>query len=451
VSLRRILAVVAAIWLSACGARCPEIADAKRALVERTAIAPGPHAQVRIPLDRANAFLAELLHDQPLAVPIELPHLGPIALPARALTAVAREVRLRPAPPDRVRFALRIEIDDAHQPVTTLAVETEVTPVLVRDHGVTELVAGFGPENFVAVRPELTPGSERALGDAIARWLPPAVTDRLPRSVLDRAAGELAGHLTGAAYQLLQATLLRRLGEVTRLRLRLPDLPIASAALRSSSAPSESLTVDLVTDLPVRRGLSADSPPGDEVMVRISGSTATELANWAIDHGHLPRWYTRSLEPAPGGEFRPRLDYLAEDRIRPVKIHVFQDRGGCSYFQVGLRLALRIVDQRGPADAARGADGTAPPGADELEVSTLDQIVEQAKASPVIGVALWLKQLIQGSVDRSRRAAAHTRLTLGGRTFTTRAVRAAVDHDELEFELRLSSDAPPQATQPIVR
>ncbi len=428
---RRVLVMIAAGWLAGCGSRCPEIAATRRALVERTAIAPGPHVEVRSPLDRANAFIAELLRDQPLAVPIELPGLG-LALSSHELTAVAREVRVRPALPDRIRFAIRIEIEDAQQPVTTLAVETEVTPTVARGNGITELVTGFGPENLIAVTPELGPRAERALGDAIARWLPPVVRDRLPRSVLDRGARELASYLTGRAYRVLQATLLRRLGEVTRLRLRLPDLPIASATLRSSATPTEALTIDLATDLPVRRGLTASPPAGDEVMVRLSGSTATELANWAIERGHLPQHYTRSLEPKPDGEYRPYVDYLATDRARPVKIHVFQDRGGCSYFQVGLRLEMRIIG-------------------DKLEVSALDRIVESADASVPIEIALWLKQLIQGSVDRSRQAAAHTQLTVGGRSFTTRAVRAAVVDDELQFELQFSSVAPPQATFPVVR
>jgi hypothetical protein len=429
---QHVLALLVATWLTGCGSRCREIATAKRALIERTAIAPGPHAQVQVPLDRANAFIAELLRDQPLAVPIELPSLGPITLPVHELTAIAREVRIRPGQPDRVRFAMRIEIDDAQQPVTTLAIETEVKPTVVRNGGTTELVTGFGPENLIAVKPELGPNAERTLGDAIARWLPPVVRDHLPRGVLDHAAGELGTYLTGAAYKLLQTTLLRRLGEVTRLRLRLPDLPIGGVALRSSEAPREALTIDLATDLPVRRGLLAAPPTGDEVMVRISGSTTAEIANWAIEHSYLPQQYTRSLEPARDGEFRPRFDDIAEDRVRPVKIHVFQERGGCSYFQVGLRLQIQIVD-------------------DKLEVSTLDQIVESASASKVIEIALWLKQLIQGSVDRSRLAAAHTQLTVGGRTFTTRAVRAQVVDDELQFELRFSSDAPPQATNPVVR
>jgi hypothetical protein len=111
---------------------------------------------------------------------------------------------------------------------------------------------------------------------------------------------------------------------------------------------------------------------------------------------------------------------------------VFQDRGGCSYFQVGLRLQLRIVDDR-------------------LEVTTLDQIVEAANASRMLEIALWLKQLVQGSIDRSRRAAAHTQLTIGGRPFEARAVRAAVAGDELAFELRLTSSAARLALPPVVR
>jgi len=428
---RRLLALVVALH-GGCGGSCPEIAAERRVLDERTTAAPGPHAQVQIPLARANAFIAELLHDQALEVPLTLPTLGPFALPARELTAIAREVRVRPAPPGRLRFAIRLEIDDARQPLTTLDLETEVVPELVRDASGAELVAGFGPGNLLAVRPELGGDAQRVLGAAIARWLPAAVRDRVPAVVLDRAAGALGEHLTGAGYRLLQATLLRRLGELTRLRLRLPELPIAQVAVSSSEQPAERLIVDLTTELPVRRALPAAGPPGDEITVRIAGSTAAELTNWAIEHRQLPQRYTRDLEPAADGEYRPRFDYLAEEPVRPIKIHVFQERGGCSYFRAGLRPELRIVD-------------------DKLEVTTLDQLVELAHASRVLEAALWLKQLIFGSVDHARRAASHTRLTIGGRTFTARVVQAAVNNDALEFELRLASEHPPVRLEPVVR
>src|SRR5437868_10920976 len=95
------------------------------------------------------------MRDPPLRMPLALPQLGPFALAVGELTAVARSVELQPAAPGRLRFAVTFEIDDAAQAVTTLAVVAEVAPELVRRGEISELVAGFGPENLVAVRPVL--------------------------------------------------------------------------------------------------------------------------------------------------------------------------------------------------------------------------------------------------------------------------------------------------------
>lgn len=416
--MRAVVACLALAALAAtaagCGGNCAEIAARRTALVARTQIAPGPHAQVVIPLARANQLLAALVRDQPLRAPIELPDLGPLPLAALALSAQVRTVELRPAAADRLRFAIELEIDEADRPLTTLAVVAEVKPELARTATGSELVAGFGPDNLLAVRPELGGDAGRVLVDAVKRWLPAAVTDRVPRVVLDRAAGKLAEHLTGKAYELLRASLLKRLGELTRLRIRLPALPIARTAVASTP---EAMTIDLTTDLPVRRGLAPAALPGsDDVAVRISQSTAAELANWSIARGHLPQHYARDLEPRADGEYRPWLDYVAGDPRRPVKVHVFQERGGCSYFQVGLRYELGIAG-------------------DKLEVAIHDRFVESANASAALELALWLKQLILGSVDSSYRAAARTQLTIGDRRFAARVLGAAVTGDDLAFTL----------------
>ena len=395
-----------------CGSHCADIAARKQALLARTASAPGPHVEIQLPLARANAFIAGLLQEQPLAVPLEVPKLGPIAIAIPALTATAVEVRILPAAPDRVRFAIRIAIADDH-PITTINVETEVTPRLVREADGTELSAGFGPANLTAARPELGGDAKAAIVQALRRWVPDAV----PTIVLEAAADRFASHLIGEAYSALQRTLLRRLGDVTQLKIRLPELPIAKVALASTNTR---LTIDLTTDLPVRRAL-APIAASDQLSVRMSSSTATAVANWSIDHGRLPQHYTRGLEPKPDGEFRPYFDYVAEDARRPVKIHLFQERGGCSYFEVGFLLAVAL-------------DG------DQLVVSALDRYVESADAGKVIDSLLWLKQLILGAVDSSKRAVAQTRLTIGSRSFTTRIVGASAAHDELAFQLRL--DAP---------
>jgi hypothetical protein len=419
--MRLVLALAVLAGLAAgCGANCAEIPARKRALTARTAVAAGPHARVHLPFARANQLLTELVHDPALRVPLQVPPLGPFTLPVPELTAVPRQVELRPAPVDRLRFAIELELDDADQPVTTLAVVVEIKPELVRTAEGSELVAGFGPDNLRSVEPQLRDHNGHALVDTVARWLPPALRGSVPRAVLDVAARKLAEYLSGQAYDALRATLLRRLGEVTRLRIRLPALPIA--ATRVSSTP-DALTIDLTTDLPVRSGLAAAAPASSDVVVQISESTTAELANWSIDRGHLPQHYTRDLEPRAEGEYRPYFDYLAEDRRRPVKIHVFQERGGCSYFQVGLRLQLGLAG-------------------DKLEVAVQDRFVETADASTAVEAGLWIKQLIQGSVDRSYRAAAHTQLTVGGHRFAARALGAAAAGDDLAFTLGLAPAEP---------
>lgn len=158
----------------------------------------------------------------------------------------------------------------------------------------------------------------------------------------------------------------------------------------------------------------------------MSGSAVAELANWAIDHGHAPRWYTRSLTPSESGEFRPRFDYVAEDRAHPFKVYAFQERGGCSYFKVGVRASVAITG-------------------DKLEVIALDRALEASAANPAIEAAAWVKYFVTGSIDRSKKLAAQTQLTVGGRPLATQIVGAALDDDELRFALKFSAEVPSSA------
>jgi hypothetical protein len=416
------VALATAAVTTGCGARCADVAARKRALTERRDIAPGPHASVRVPLARANQLLAELIRDQPIRAPIEMPDLRPLPRLGRPLSALVRKVELRPAPAGRLQFAIELELADTTQPITTLTAIAEVTPELVRTATASELVAGFSPDNLVAVRPTLGPDASRGLADALRRWAPRTLGQLMPPEVIEPAAGKLAEYLTGKAYDVLRATLLHRLGELTRLRIRLPALPIARTAVTSSD---DAITVDLTTDLPARRGLDRvhnviHHDDDGEIIVQISQSTAAELANWSIAHGHLPQRYTRSLEPRADGEYRPWFDYVAADTARPVKIHIFQETGGCSYFQVGLRYDVAVAG-------------------DQLRVEVRDRYVEAADASAILEAGLWLKQLIQGSIDSSYRAAAHTRLTIGSRHLDAKVLGAAIAGDDLAFTLALAA------------
>ncbi len=90
---------------------------------------------MRVPFDRANTLSAELVQAEPLTVPLDVPELGPIEITVGALTATAREVKLRQGAADKIRIAMQLDIRDGDEPVTTLAVVAEVLPVLERKDG----------------------------------------------------------------------------------------------------------------------------------------------------------------------------------------------------------------------------------------------------------------------------------------------------------------------------
>jgi hypothetical protein len=306
-----------------------------------------------------------------------------------------------------VRFATRISVRDGDHELTTVAAEIDVTPVVHRG----ELVVGFGPRDVVSVKPVLPDDAKAALGDAVARRLPERLRDTIPKRLLDEAAAKLAGHLTGAAFEALRRTLFARLGELATWRVTLPDVPIASHAIRSS--PS-ALVVEILTDLPVRRGLAA-AIEHDVASVEISGSTAAELANWALDRHYLPRWYDRGLTPRPDGEFTPRFDFVADD-AHPFKVHVFQDRGGCSYFRVGVAATVGMTG-------------------DKLTATATDRELETVSAHPLLEIAATVKFFLFGWIDESKQIAAHTVLRVGDRTLDTRVISAALERGELRFGL----------------
>jgi hypothetical protein len=413
--LRSLLAL--ALVTAGCGSRCKEVHSARDALIQRAPTAErGTDVRVTIPFERANTLFAETLAAKPLMMALPAPSLGPIEVTIPEIVGTVREVRLLPGAAGKIRFSIRVEVLDATAEVAMLAVIAEVEPKLERTGATTALVIGFGPENLISVKPELAPDARTSLGGAVSRWVPEKIRGKVPKVLLDAAASKLGKHLTGEAYDAVRSTLLSKLGELTRVHLRLPEVPIAKVDIRSTEAV---LVADLVTDLPVRRGLAPARADATELGVVMSGSTVAELANWSIDHGHAPRWYTRSLTPSPRGEFRPRFDYVAEDRGHPIKVYAFQERDGCSYFRVGVRASVAL-------------DG------DRLTATALDRELEASAANPVIEAAAWVKYFLTGSIDRSKQVVAHTQLTVGGRALKTQIIGAALVDDELRFALQLS-------------
>jgi hypothetical protein len=152
--------------------------------------------------------------------------------------------------------------------------------------------------------------------------------------------------------------------------------------------------------------------------VRLAGSTVAELANWAITTGRAPQRYTRSLEPATNGDFVPLLDWRPGHR-RPLVVSVFQVARGCSCFSAGVRARLEV----------RGDD----------VIGTIEERrLELALGPAHIEALARLKDIVDRSVERSRKAAAHVQLTVGDRVVGARLVDASVDRADLHVAVHLT-------------
>jgi hypothetical protein len=403
------VAVASSPGAVACGGPCKEVAAARVQLEARPAVAAvDPHARVRVPYAAANRAIAEALADpDAMSVPVPLGRLSALERVVGEVRAVPREVRLGPAGPGRVRIDVTVDIVDRRGVVVTFDAHTEVAPVLER--------AGGGGDVFLSVGldPRRVEGVELELG--------PRFTTTIRGLLAARAVEEVGEE----AWKVVRSRVLPRLSARTRMRVRLPDVPIERVVVSSLGGAVPALDLAIMTSLPVRAGLATlDSAAADialdpdAVDVRLAGSTVAELANWAIATGRAPQRYTRKLKPAQSGDFVPLLDWRPGHQ-RPLVVSIFQIARGCSCFSAGVRARVEV----------RGDD----------VVGTIEERrLELALGPPHIETLAWLKDVVDRSIQRSKKAAAHTELTVGDRTIGARVVDASVDRAELHVAVHLA-------------
>ncbi len=392
-----------------CGGPCQRVAHARDVAMARPAPATGPHLRLRLPFAVANALIADVLAGLP-PVPVTLGRLGPLATVIGDLTAVPRAVTLGPAGPGLVHVELAVELRDRDGVLLTLATAADLDPTIDRTGDEVAITIGLTPARIDRLELDLGDDIARALGGVLAARLPAAARARVPRFVIDQVAAAATEEIASGTWLLLRHTLLPRLGELTRIRIALPPIPVASIALTSTTAtaaaPAE-LDLAIVTSLPVRAAVADPGPPlaADAIELAVSGSAIAELGNWAIASGHAPARYQRSLKPAPDGEYVPRLDWR-DGHARPLLVHVDRVAGGCEWFTVGVTPTLAVRGERIVAGA---------------RTRTFERVLGPA----YLHVAAWLKQLLQGAV--SRKVAAAATVTVGGRQVNARL--RAVDLD----------------------
>lgn len=412
IPLPRSLAAAALIVLAgpACSGPCKLMEADRQALRAHSGpVTAAPHARIQIPFATANRLIADALQPPP-ELPVPLARLGPLAQFIGEVRAIPREVTLGPSEtPGRVRAAARVELADRTGELLTVRASGDVAPIFEPDGTDHRLTIAFDTAQLSRLEPELGPRAAEQLGALLLARLPEGMRDRFPRILVDRVAAAVVEEALEHGYRMMHETLLPRLRERARLRIDLPDVPLAHVDL--SSTP-DAFALDIFTTLPVVAGVAPAPPATGEILVQIPGDTAALAANWGIEHGVLPQRYSRKLKPDRDGAYVPHFEWRAGDPDRPMVVHMFRVEGGCAHFAVGVQPHVEVVDGK-------------------VRAWTGNQRLERADAPLVLELLARTQALVERSTSSKKQGPGSVGITIGGRRVTTRLVRAEVAGNEL--------------------
>ena len=422
-----LLTVGAAAVAGGCGAStCERIAADREAFFARAPQAAGPHLEAVLPFDVADGLVAaEIAKVKPIA--LEIPGLGEVGEYFGKLSVRPSSARLLPAPRGRVRFAIDLEVLQRGDRAFAMRLEVEVEPRVDLEAGRVEI--GFTPQMLKEVKPDLSGDAKRRLGGLVYRRIPKLARMLIPRSAVDRAAARAIELLVERFYAKAKHRLLPRLGELTRVVVDLPDLPLEKLELRSFKRGGGGLRLLVTTGLPVGRGIDIGAErsrigelPRDRVSLRASASALAELVNWAIAEGRVPGRYDRAGEARPDGELRPALAWELGER--PMKIVLWDLERPCMRVTMGARPRV----ERREGELVLGAEGAE---------------IEDVEAAAFTELGVWFCALWKDALDITREAGSRWSFELGGERLVAEVRDAELDGDELRLGVGLAADAGP--------
>lgn len=405
--LSAILVFVALPWLAvACGPPCKSNKARYAKLTAERVPAPEAHALMLVPFDLINSLIeTELAELAPQVLPLtDLPGLVP------KVSVVVSDVKIVPAADGLVGLVAKVGFVMDEEELLSLDLATELAPALVGPQDKRSLVIPMQADALKSLRPVLSEGATEKLADAIHKKLPSIIRGSTPKAVSRLAAGRLLSALSERGYALVRDLVLRRLGKVTELRFRLPEMPVEKAVVSTQSrGQHQALQIAMHTALPVREGVgSALALDPDLITVAMSGSAAAELANWAIASGVAPSRFTRGLKPDKKGLYYPHFDWTGD--AAPMQVHMFRRGDWCAYIHASLLPKVEIKTTK---------EG------ERLLLTAANRRLEQYQGPVHLMIGVWLKSLWWYIADSNKTVPAEAQVSIGPRQLRTRL--AAVD------------------------
>lgn len=398
-----------------CGGTCRRIEKDRQAFLERTAAAAEPHIEIAVPFKAAEELINRRIGEiEPLPLKLSIPSV--LADYFGRLEVRPREVKLRPAAAGRLAFRLLFDVADRDRDrkVFDISVDVEVEPEVDLEAGRVEIE--LTADSLGQVKPGIPKDARQELGGLIWDRIPKAARLLIPRKLVDEAAASAVKALVSSFYELSKDKLLRRLGDLSRISLTLPDVPLRSLTIESKGGPADTLRLLAVTGLPVRTGVrTAGAPtPGDRVSVRLSGPAMAELINWAMGQGLLPDRFDDKGKARADGELRPGLDWVPGQR--PMKVFLWDLEGTC------MRLTLEAAPEFGVKD------GKVVIGARDAEVTDIE-------AAAFVKAGVWFHLLWKDAFDVTKKTRAKARLQVAGQELEVGVATAELIDDEIVLGL----------------
>ena len=421
----RNLTILAALWMTGCGA-CQQVASNRSQFLEaQSAAAPDdrPHIAIEIPEGMITGWLDSAIRSAPSAG-FRIPGLGDVSRYAGDFTAKARTLRVALNKNESANFALDLDIKRNGR--TLFGMDMSAVAPVKYDPKTKKLTIALRADMFEKVAPRIDAGSVDKLTNAIFGELPAAARLLLPKRAVSDLARVGIQKLTEQAYSLFRRELLTPLGELARFSFDMPDLPISGLSLDSVKGGWR-----LAARTPF--GASGLNPAsevkttGQRIRFQVSADALAHIGNWAMKGGKVPSRFTADGKADEKGKYDAGMSWA--NGGQPLKAHLWT-REAAKMTENGLCLYARA-----------GADPKISYEQGKLQVGFENGKVEEVVGPPLINQALGLMGVTEKVFDYTRSMATKTKFSMGRGAYKVEMSKAALRGNTLTLDLSVGGNS----------